>query len=280
MIFLETTENGWNCNLQGADNPYFSPFTTGDSIPMQLVTPKMPFLAFNDTDFITTSQSGIISVTLVDSDTLNPILGYVDLFGTTYHVGAEQVNGFAVQYLTLIVDTNFIPINIDCFRVSIDIGKIQKNWISEPFQRVKCDEKSVLLQSSYNKYGCDNFLYGIPSNYTGLQTISYQPYIRLLADWQYTGTTAETTENDNGKVTRQVLHDKYNLYLLELLPPYIAERLRAVVFGNNTQVTANGTIYNNINLSSDFQKNNDENRTFNPEITFSKRCVLKRINCI
>ena len=85
------------------------------------------------------SMSFPFEASLVDEDFND--LGYtvpLETFGVGYDAKLQV-------YQWLNIDTALIPANVDYFHVKMIYGDSNLEWFSEPFERVKCDEPTLLV---------------------------------------------------------------------------------------------------------------------------------------
>lgn len=263
----------WNCGLLGADAAYFSPFIDGDFMPMQLIVTATG-IPYDDSSFATsTNGSPPIKVQAIDSSGF--IFADIDEFCHSWSFGSSG----GVQYLTFTIDASKV---IDCFSVKVSIGTIEVAR-SHSFKRATCaDSKTLAISSNYSGRGvCDEFYYSVPEFTTSQPIIlPYQPFVRLYADFEKTAVTPSVTRNDRNRIVARSITENYSLYCTELLPPYMIDLLKSVLFGKTLTITTlDGTIYADLLFEGDIRKNNTASRNWLPNIELLTVCEQRSITC-
>lgn len=299
LNFTSSLGQQWNCQ-KCAHHAYFGLFERGDKIPLQLnlrddrngilfppSTVSNPQVGWRQTDLV--NNFWYIRAELYDGSTTSPTLIYslVDDFCSDWWTGYSDLVG-SIQ--TLIIDTSLFPLNLDSFRVKIVTidaagADVITLW-SEPFCVQNCTG-SVLIQGAYSGVDCYNRDYRNPTGGNGITAIK-TPFVVPALDsltpfyssWRFAGSlvangyTSEQTLNDNNVVIRTVQTSTYRLIIAELIPPYAAQILAAML--QSGAFTVDGVSYN---TASDVLKNIDFSLAFLPNIDLTKICEINNLKC-
>lgn len=290
----------WNCQ-KCVHHPYFGQYQRGDKIPLQLnlrddrngilfppSTVTNPQIGWRQTDLI--NNFWYVRAELYDGNTAAPALIYslVDDFCSDWWVGYSDLVG-SIQ--TLIIDTSLFPLNLDSFRVKIVTIDAAGNDVitlwSEPFCINDNCRNSVLIQGAYSGVDCFNRDYRNPTGANGITAIK-TPFVVPALDsltpfyssWRYsaevvaTGFTSEQTLNDNNKVIRSRNIETFSLVLSELLPPYSAQILAAML--QSGSFTIDGISYD---TAGDVLKNIDISKAFLPRVDLTRICEINNQKC-
>jgi len=280
--FVLNESDTWNCNLCGADMPFFAPFLRGDIIPLQTnfadtfnTDPSNPTYGFSTS----ISAYFYVMVELQDASGVT-ISSFVDTFADTYYVGYSEKWG-SVQ--TWFVNTGYFPTTLKCWRLKVTYYTFDQITLLKTVERVLFTEyyreydncgPTVLIESSYSGMDCYGNIYDLFAVSVGAGTT--QPYynsIRIEGEVEFTGNdeNADIT-TDLGKVVRKTILSNYRINS-GLAAPYFARMLDRVVRGSS--VTIDGVEYKNWT----FGKNNDASRMWIIDLTFEKECRLDSRNC-
>lgn len=241
--FLADECDGFNFNLCGNDEVYNQPFVKGDIIYFQ-----------NIIDF---SQYYNLSVEIINSETGENFIEelgaepdktefqfmtdannntYANLKIDTSAVAFQNVNCWYFKFIFYKCDLNDTPELLDCIaekqsedperQLPFIIMECYKELcndfdqrITEPYQVIRCDDPSLLIEGSYKDYDCDNFFYG---EFDDVQSI-YKLSFRIFGNIEPNGFDIEETLNNDRKVKSQ-RKERFVLYSRKI-PYYVAQQV-------------------------------------------------------
>lgn len=280
---MQNETDAWNCNLCGSDLPFYIPYVEGDIIPFQLQQtdnynqPNDVLVAGFKTS---TSATHYVVVSLYDCCG-NLISDFIDDFSDSYHVGQSLATG-SIQ--TFFVNTGLFPADLDCFRLKIEIYKINQISLEPELDKVFWSEyyKEVegcgnlndtsLIYSTYANYDCNGNFYGTLTNYLGSNNMPFHNSLRIFGTVEFFGDTEAITENDRNVVISKDITENYGI-ISGAVPPFYIKLLQQAVRGN--YVTVDGVQYQNFRYDS----KPDDNRMFLLDLSFDKRCRLDNKQC-
>ena len=296
LNFVSLETDRWNCDLCGADMPYFSLFNAGDIIPLQFNLPdvrninqivgtRRPQIGWRQLNLINPFYYIRAEIYDAASDCTTPLFELVNDFCTDYWVGYSDKIG-SIQ--TLFIDTSIIvAAGVDAFYVKIvtinDAFTDEITLWSEPFILSGC-KNTVLIQSTYPVLDCvprdyrnptDGAIQGLKVPFVAPVADSLTPF---YASWRFEGqmrvigNSSEQTLNDNNVLISQTITDTFELALFPIAP-YAFEILKAIIRGEN--VVIDGVDYINFGDIS----NNLEGRNFLPVLSFEKVCEINNLSC-
>lgn len=280
--FALNESDTWNCNLCGADMPFFIPFLRGDIIPLQTnfadnfnTDPENPTYGIRSTG----AADWYVMIELQDS-TGSTISSQVDTFADVHYVAYSQKWG-AVQ--TWFVNTGYFPTTLKCWRLKITYYYYDQISASKQIERVLYSEyykeftncgPTIVIESTYEGADCYGNIYDTFAETTGVGGINpYYNSIRIEGEIEFTGNdeNADIT-TDYGKVLRRTITSNYRINS-GIVAPFFARMLDRVVRGS--VVTINGEQYKNFT----FEKNNDASRMWVVDLQFTKDCILDNRGC-
>jgi len=280
--FALSEADTWNCNLCGADMPFFAPFLRGDIMPLQTnfadafnTDPTNPTYGFKTT--IATDFYVMVELQDANGATISSL---IDTFADTYYVGYSEKWG-SVQ--TFFINTGYFPVGLKCFRLKITYYKFDQISSAKVIERVLYSEyyreytncgPTILIESTYQGMDCYGNIYDLFAVSVGAGTTNaYYNSIRIEGEIEFTGNDESADiATDLGKVVRRTILSNYRINS-GIAAPYFARMLDRVVRGST--VTINGEQYKNFV----FEKNNDQSRMWVIDLTFEKECRLDNRGC-
>lgn len=281
--FMQDENDAWNCNLCGSDLPFYIPYVEGDIIPFQLQQTdnyNQPNSVITAGFFTTSLDPYYIAVSLYDCCG-NQVSKFIDEFSDSYHVGQSLATG-SIQ--TWFVNTGLFPADLDCFRLKIEIYKINqislepeldKTLWTEYYKEVEgCGNlnDTSLIYSTYPNYDCNGNYYGTLTNYLGSNNTPFYNSLRIFGTVEFFGDTEAITENDRNVVISKDITENYGI-ISGAVPPFYIKLLQQAVRGN--YVTVDGVQYQNFRYDS----KPDDNRMFLLDLSFDKKCRLDNKQC-
>ena len=280
--FIFNEGDSWNCNLCGADKPFFIPFLRGDIFPLQTVFPDN----FNTNPSVIASgfkdslaADWYVMVELQD-ESGTTISSFIDTFCSEYNVSYTPEFG-SVQ--TWFVNTGLLPLSLNCFRFKITyyfynqvtaLKEVERVIYTEYFRKIEDCERYSAISSTYDTIDCYGNLYTEPQNYLGTSNTAYYNFLRLEGEVEYTGSSVNNeVETDRGIVLRKQIIEDYQLRG-GIVAPYFARMIDRAVLGKT--VLVDGVQYENFS----FSKNNDLSREWVIFLNFQKLpCTIDTRNC-
>jgi hypothetical protein len=279
--FALSEADTWNCNLCGADMPFYIPYLVGDILPLQTnfvdnynSDRENPAYGFKSG----LSMDWYVMVELQDKDGVT-VANNIETFCDTYYVGYSQQYG-SVQ--TWFVNTGLLPVSLKCWRLKITYYYYDTVSASKQVERVlyseyyrlfeECTETTV-IESVYDGKDCYGNIYDAIPTTLGANVLPYYNFIRIEGEIELIGTDENVeTQTDFGKVLRRTIIENYRIQS-GIVAPYFARMLDRVVRGS--VVTINGTQYKNFS----FSKNNEASRMWVVSLDFTKECTLDNRGC-
>jgi hypothetical protein len=248
----------WCENLCATDTYYCQPFITGDQIYLQWSFP-MPM----DVDGKPTMDFEDLIDAILHDDTNDTDLA-LNQFASHYGVGFDE-NGKPFQWMQ--IDTGLLT-GIDCFHLELSIdGYSTCEWISEPWCRVKCDERTILMSSTYTGHDCNGLFYDPFAEYLDDDN-GYIAQVRVYGSIEFVGVEINK-EYSNDQVTYGEDINNYRIRIKKI-PPYVANQMITVMSGK--AVTVDGI---EILTASKIDKNNDDGQMWIPDMEVkTPRCKL------
>lgn len=257
----------WNNTRCTNDECYCNPYIEGDKIYLQFSLP-IPldkligwFNLFGTPQNIqTTCAWGIDYFASLIDENGDDITGYdsIGTFASQYGIG---VLNSGKPYMWMEIDTTLIQ-NIDYFNIKIR-DAYTSTFYTEPYCRVKCDQQTILVRGTYNKFDPFGGFYGdfLTGAFTGNQN-GYQAQIRVYGNIEKTSNTIEKTNTELVNITTKVSP----VYLLRThkLPEYVADLLTVALAGQ--QIFIDGVEYES---PTSVDKNNPEGSMWLVESTIT-----------
>ena len=214
----------WDGTLCPNDECYTQPFEVGDKLYLQYHF--NPFIYKGALYYLVNCATGVATQS------------------TSLPEGVFTVQNGATpdrkRHTNIVIDTSLLGDEWECFYLRIDLYDCVSppdecdmigQHCSEPWCRVQCDQKTLLLEGSYTKYDCFGRFYGTFNN--GNQSI-FRAQVRIPAELIKDTYTFE--EKLVGKTRNQKnLKTQFTL-MSRKLPPYVAEELAATFGGMVTYI--------------------------------------------
>lgn len=279
--FILNENDSWNCNLCGADKPFFIPFQTGDVMPLQ-------------TNFADgyNSNPGIINYGIKDSIALDwyvmielqdesgvTISSDADFFCSEYWVAFSEIYGSAQTWF---LNTALLPVNLDCFRLKITYyyfdqvtltKEIERVIFTEYYRKIKDCETYSAIHSVYSTTDCYNNVYITFTNFLGTSNTAFYSFVRLEGEHEMIGDNVNVvTETDRNVILRREIIDEYR-FKGGIVAPFFALMIKRAIRGKT--VYLNGVNYQNFTIS----KNNDASREWVIDMNFNTTCTKDDRNC-
>ena len=212
------------------------------------------------------SMSLSFAVSLVDED-FNAISYSVPL--TSYGLGYDAK---LQVYQWLNIDTSLIPANVDYFHVKVVYGGSSLLWYSEPFERVACDEPTVVISADAIGKDCFNNFHKTLPNYSGTDN-GYASQIRIYGTLEKVGhsITKETTEEVEVSTTIEQI---FSLRTSRKVPQYVADKLAECFSGSTLFI--DGIIYTG---GSSIDKDFEEGKMWIISTELKQTCVKDNFAC-
>ena len=280
--FLLNEGDSWNCNLCGADKPFFIPFLIGDIIPLQTqypdnynTDPAIINFGFKDT----LAADWYVEVELQDANGAT-ISSFIDVFCTDYWVSHSADVG---SLQTWFINTALLPSFLECFRLKITyyffnqitaLKEVERVIYTEYYQKVKDCERYSVITSDYDTSDCYGGIYTSPLNYLGTSNIAYYNFIRLEGENERQGNEENIeVETDRGVILRRQIIENWN-FKGGIIAPFFADMIERTLRGKNVYV--NFKKFSNFS----FAKNNDASREWVVNITMQNdECKIDSRNC-
>lgn len=245
----------FNNNLCGNDECYAQPFIAGDVLSFQWRF-AMPL-----------SMSLSFAVSLVDQD-FNPIAYAVplDTFGVGYDSEYQT-------YQWLNIDTALISLSVDYFHVKVVYGDDNKEWFSEPFERVKCAEETLFIQGIFNTgVDCYKNFHNNPPNFSQANN-GYISQTRIWGTLEKIGHSISKEKSEEVEISTTV----EQLFLLRSsrkVPQYVADKIAEAFSG--TTIYIDGVQYE---AGSSIEKDFEEGRMWIISSEIKQTCIQENFKC-
>lgn len=283
-IFILNEGDSWNCNLCGADKPFFVPFFTGDFIPFQTsfpdnfnTDPSIINAGFKDS--ANNSPGDYYVIVELQDESGATVSDLIDTFSDEYYVAYSDEFG-SVQ--TWFLNTAILPMSLKCWRLKVTYYKynqitmmpeIERVIFTEYFRLVENCDDYVTITSSYSKVDCYGNIYATFDNFFGTSNPSYYSFARLEGEVLYLGSSQDVqTETDRGQILRRDIIRNYQLKG-GIVAPFYGEIIDKTVNGDT--VIIGNEEYENFS----FGKNNEESREWVIDMTMNRTCELDSRNC-
>jgi hypothetical protein len=279
--FLLNESDSWNCNLCGADKPFFMPFQRGDIIPFQTnfadtfnTNPEVINYGFKDS----LSADWYVMIELQDEN--GAILSsFIDTFCSEYNVAFSDLYG-SVQ--TWFLNTALFPISLTCFRLKVTyytfnqvtlLKEIERVIFTEYYRKIIDCEKYIGISSIYDTIDCYGNIYSQFENYLGTSNSTYYNFVRIEGEVEFMGNNENIeVETDRGIILRKEIISEYQVKG-GIIAPYFARLIDSAIRGKN--VTISGISYDTFS----FGKNNDSSREWLVFLTMQNSCTIDNRNC-
>lgn len=253
----------WNFNKCNNDDEYFQPFIEGDKIYQQFI--------YDPKDY-----------THIFAQIFNLNTEEYSTTGITTETGSDENKQ---NYYNVILDTSLIP-NIDCFVIRViaykcELTEEQENQLDnciidlqgqgktfeeaqqiclnsfcnptviafiEPYRRVKCSEKTLLIKGTYSKYDCDGNYYGV---FTGNVVNSFICQYRVFAELFDNSITFDEILVNNIRVSTK-RRDNF-VFQSRKLPPYVVKQV-AKVFGSQHTYFDGTEYHGTLSINKNFEE--------------------------
>lgn len=248
--WVSELSDSWNCNTCTGEATYVTRYKKGDIIPFLVRLPDQfntdittPLSGWNFTgaaDFYVEAEmygAGVCPL---------PLYTVVDDFCSDWWVYYQDGIG---SYQVLFVDTALLAANEKNFRLHVtaydSLGAVVAEIWSENFMEIEedCQKYSFLMEGRYAVRDCLNNSYatlltfrfnGDPYHKGAADPLNYLPttfYLqrRFLGQLLYSENTPEITTDDNNNILQQKIFDTYTFYFQEMIPPYEAKILAALI---------------------------------------------------
>lgn len=270
----------WNCNLCGSDEEYYTPYVEGDKVYLQyLVNSTYTHILFEavneEGDVILSSPSLVIEQGQDENEQkyINAIFSMDDYpadvnciyFRAKFFKCTLNEMALAAciaehtdlsEYEALNACYTDLCVNLDYYR-------------TQPYRRLGCFEKSVLVEGYYPGTDCNGNYYGA---FSGGGSNSFIPSIRIHGELFKKGLQyAKTTLNN--KVTGTVNTEVWNLKSKKL-PPYVID-IMDVCFGSENLYLDGEEFINGTTID----KNHEEGRMWIVDTNVNKQCKKDTLSC-
>lgn len=280
----DSINNGYNCKRCLSEGIFYMPFVRGDVFPLQTFFPDSvntditsPTIGFKTATNPVAGTDYYVELVVLDSDCITQLGNNIEDFCDSYWVGYSDQVG-SIQ--TFFFDTSNIPLTTIFFRLKLNFynsdGDLVGEIYSEPFGEVRCDEKTLLIETNHPNIDCLNHQYKDPVLYNalGANTLPYNTVFRYNAEIYLNGVSQEKELNDNDVTLSNKIRDLYNIDFTKIIPPYVVKLLSAQITGET--ILVDGVEYEDF---GDIDKNLDITRNFLPTLTCNKICVIQNFDC-
>jgi hypothetical protein len=251
---------GWNDTLCASDSAYCTPFERGDVLCHQF--------RFNPRRFTS------IELFYVDCEAAENPEQPLPAEWYTWQTGFDPNNKGGIQ--NLCINTAEIPTSVRCFYLLLKVYGCRNPVLgvecsepvllgtrcTEPYCEVKCNQETLLMESSYSKYDCFGNYYGpLTGNIPNIFSNAIRVPANIESDnFVFSETYVGLT------VTAKSMKERFTLRTYPV-PPYVAERMAWVAGGMD--VTIDGTVYEELTT---LEKNNEDGRMWIIKTTCAIKC--------
>lgn len=252
--------SAWISEKCDSDREYCQPFVSGDIIYNQI--PYNPF-SFNTFEIsllniVTGEEPDLPSDTITTQEYYNASLDY---------------------FLNFNIDTS--KVDFSCFQIKLKLGfsdgkhdPVFQVSYSEPYCKIKCEQKSILVEGTYPSIDCNGHFYGVFVG--GYQSI-YKSIFRIYGEVIKVGFDFEQVQSVTPRqpyTTKGRTISRYRLYTSKI-PPYVSEQL-AQCFGAQFLFIDGEQYLKPSRMNKDF----DEGASWIPLVDLVKECDQIDFTCV
>jgi hypothetical protein len=178
-------------------------------------------------------------------------------------------------------------INFDCFFVKLvfdDLFVVEEVEVNtQPYCKVKCEELSIVIESTYNSYDCNGIRYKSVADCDDSDgTLLYSNQMRLKGNFYYNSYSMDTTVSDRFNSLVKRSEDFYLFECYDQLPEWVVRKFKSCIMGQDVRVLfyKGDTLikdYQNLIIRKGTEKNNDSGVKWTLKQEFSKICEVNNI---
>lgn len=206
FVTLNQQGQGYNVNKCPNDDCYFQPFIKGDIIYHQIIVDTTKYVS--------------AGFELIDLSSGQPFEGDVEVI-LSYSKYPDDRN----LYFSAAINTT--EFDSKCWYLKIILLKeddSEEIVTSEPYTEVKCNEETIVIEGSYDKYDCNGVYY---DDFEGDLPGNFKLKFRVRGTVEPNGYSFDNVFNGNTKI-RSTQSRRFTLFT-EKVPSYVAEQIAAAL---------------------------------------------------